>query len=231
MRDFRLSLVKRVVSKPAKKQAIASGMILGNIFGSGDSVAVMGDYTKIYGMIREAGKNHPITLDVEGQEYYVLIREIEQSTLTQKVHHISFQVVNKSEVISAEVPVHLVGEAPGVRFGLILVTVSHNLTVEAVPTKLPENIEVDISGLVEDGDLIRVSDLRLDEEVKIVQEPETVIVQLEAPKEEIVEEPEEVLEEGEAGAVEGEAGAESETEAGTSEEQKTEGAKGDGGSK
>ena len=89
--------------------------------------------------------------------------------------------VSLRERLQVDVPVSVVGEAEPVRGGEAdVLQVLHAVRVECVPTKIPEVIEVDISGLAEVDASVRLSDLQLGEGVSVVGDPEEVIVKLAA---------------------------------------------------
>lgn len=103
---------------------------------------------------------------------------------------------------------HVIGEAPAVKEqGGVLNQSLHEIEVEALPTDLPEVIEVDISGLAAIGDIISVKDLKVSGDVEIKAEPEAMVAMIAEPaKEEVVEEvPAEAAVIGEAAPAEGEA--------------------------
>jgi large subunit ribosomal protein L25 len=82
--------------------------------------------------------------------------------LSGKPLHADFYKVNLDEKIKAMVPVVFVGESPAVKsLGGIFVRNVNELEVEALPSNLPHEIEVDISGLAEFGAQISVADIKL----------------------------------------------------------------------
>jgi large subunit ribosomal protein L25 len=88
-----------------------------------------------------------------------------------------------------KVPIELVGDAVGVRHGGILDFATHEVEIECVPTEIPARLQVDVSGL-EIGDHIAVKDLSLGDRLRVLDDPERVIVSVLAPR--VAEEGEEV---------------------------------------
>ncbi|MGB9791470.1 MAG: 50S ribosomal protein L25/general stress protein Ctc [Thermacetogeniaceae bacterium] len=126
--------------------------------------------------------------------YLVMIREVQRDPIKQRLLHVDFFQVPLNEEIETEIPVHLVGEAPGVEKGGVLQHMLREVTVSCLPSKLPEYLEADISGL-DIGDYLTVADLKLPEGVKVLDDPESIIVSIvEAVAEEAEEE--EAAEEG-----------------------------------
>jgi large subunit ribosomal protein L25 len=130
-----------------------------------------------------------ITIELDGREYPTLVRERQRNPVKDVFVHIDFQVVSMTEKIRAKVAVQLTGLSPAVKdFNAILVTGYSELEVEALPQDLPERIVVDISNVLKIGDGIRVRDLVVADEVKVLSNPNEMLVQATAPKAEVVEE-------------------------------------------
>ncbi len=102
--------------------------------------------------------------------------------------HVDLHQVSLMEKLQVEVPVVITGEAPAVKQGDADVAVNvHHVRVECLPTEIPESFTVDISGLENVGDAIRVSDLPAIADVVVIDDPEEVIVRI-TPRREMVEE-------------------------------------------
>jgi len=113
--------------------------------------------------------------------------------------HVDFLVVAMDVVITAVVPVVLIGEAPAMEeLGGIIVSGLNEIEVEALPTDLPEQVTADIGGLVMMNDVITAGDLALGEKVTLITDPgETIANVIAQMAEEVIEEEEvEELEEG-----------------------------------
>ena len=161
----------------------------------------------------ESGANTLITLDVDGESVLTLARQIHRHPTRGELVHVDFIRISRDIAVSAEIPVHLMGEPTGVRDGGLLEQLLFNLTVEAMPGNIPVSIEIDVTALAI-GDQLRVEDLPLPEGVVTHAESDFVIAQVAAPRlaTEVEEGEEGELGEGEAG--EGEDAAEASDEAG-----------------
>lgn len=107
-----------------------------------------------------AGLNAVLSLEVEGARHTAMARQLQRG-MRGGVVHVDFLVVDPDEVVTAEVPVHMVGEALVVtRSGGIVEQHLFGLAVIAKPAAIPTHIDVDVSGLAP-GDMIRVADLVL----------------------------------------------------------------------
>ncbi len=154
----------------------------------------------------------------------VVVKEQQRHPVRGSLTHLDLLEVKLDEEIEAEVPIELLGadDAPGVKEGGVLEHVTHQITIEALPTAIPESIAADVSGM-SIGDTLQLSALTAPEGVEFaVDDPgEVTIATLspprveEEPEPEVEEEAELVGEEGEAPegeAPEGEAAAEGDAE-------------------
>ena len=156
----------------------SAGRIPGVVYGHGlDPVPVAVEARALRAALNtEAGLNALLNLQVDGGSHLTVAREVQRDPVRGTVIHVDFQIVRRDEVIAAEVPVHLTGEPTELHRGDgVLDHQLFSLTVHATPARIPNAIEVDVSGLAI-GDTIRVGDLRLPEGVSTEVEPEVAIV-------------------------------------------------------
>jgi large subunit ribosomal protein L25 len=131
----------------------------------------------------DAGVNTLIALKVDGAgEMRVLVKEYQLDPVHHKLLHADFYRVAMDKVLRVTVPVHLTGEAPGVKSeGGIVDFVHRDVVIECLPADIPEHLAVDVSHLgLHDG--VRVRDLRSDGTWKAVSDPDMLIVHVVAPK-------------------------------------------------
>jgi large subunit ribosomal protein L25 len=157
-------------------------------------------------------------LEIAGEDKVpVVIKEEQRHPVRGDLMHLDCQQVNLDVKIHADVTIELEGteEAPGVREGGILEHVTRDITIEALPTAIPdEGLSVDVSAMII-GDTIQLSAVEAPEGVKFMADaPEEItIATLNPPK--VVEEEPEVEEETEViGEGEGEGEAEDAASAG-----------------
>jgi large subunit ribosomal protein L25 len=126
----------------------------------------------------------------------VVIKEQQHHPVRGDVLHLDFLEVRLDEEIEAEVPIELEGtdQAPGVREGGVLEHVTREITVEALPTAIPERITVDVSEM-EINDTINLASVGVPSGVKLMaEEPEEITIATLSPPR-VEEEPEPELEE------------------------------------
>lgn len=132
-----------------------------------------------------AGESTVVNLHTPEGEVRSLIQDVEKHPVTGEPLHADFYVFEAGTSIEVAVPLEFVGVAPAVKeLGGVLVKVMHEVEIEALPGNLPQNIEVDITGLKTFDDQISLNDLKLPEGVKLVSETDDTVVLVEEPKEE-----------------------------------------------
>lgn len=156
----------------------------------------------------DAGTNVLIDLQLDGEQYLSMPREVQRDILRGTLLHVDLIRIRHDVAIQVDVPVHPVGESAGVKEGGVLEHHLWELHVECLPTNVPESLEVDISEL-QVGDSLKVEAVEVPEGVTILTPAEETILSVVPPP--VMELPEEeaAAEEGEE-AVEGEAPAEGE---------------------
>ena len=139
-------------------------------------------YRELEVTLMNAGGTNLIDITSEGSNQTVLARDVQRDVIRGDILHVDFFAVDQDVAIAADVQVNLIGESPVVaaREGIILPGTS-TITIETLPGKLLHEIEVDLSGLKEIGDSIYVRDLDLGPEIKILNDPEEMIVRIAQP--------------------------------------------------
>ena len=123
-----------------------------------------------------AGTNALLSLRAGGKTYLAVARELQRHPVRGTVTHVDFQIVRRDEVIGAEIPVVLVGEATAVHHGDGLVDQQlFTLPVRAKPADIPTSVEIDVSDLTI-GSVIRVGDLSLPAGVTAALDDEAPVV-------------------------------------------------------
>jgi large subunit ribosomal protein L25 len=161
-----------------------------------------------------------VVIDDQKTTHSSVVKDYQQDPLRGRITHVDLHEVRLDQPISAQVAVELVGESPGVKAGGVLTQVVREVTVEALPLEMPDRIVLDLES-TEIGTTLRIADLVVPDNVRVLDDPETVLVSVSAPRVVEVEVPEEGVEgeeelEGEAPAEE--AAAEAERAAGEGDE-------------
>lgn len=190
MEKIVLKATKREVTGKQVSALRRSGKLPAVIYGRRTepiSIALDAHYAGL--VLAKVGSSTLITVDVEGTEYPALVRERQRDYIKDRLKHVDFLAVSLTEDIRADVRIELTGVSPAVKdLNAVLVTGLHSLEVECLPTELPDLIVVDISVLAQVGDGIHVRDLSVPEKVRVLTDPDEMVVVTTYAKAEIVEE-------------------------------------------
>jgi large subunit ribosomal protein L25 len=219
-----LKAEKRTVLGKQVRKLRREGFLPANVYGKNlSSVALqvkMVDFEKIH---KEVGETGLVDLEFDGKAKPVLIKNLQMNFQSHSPLHADFYQVNLKEKIKTMIPLLVVGEAQAVtdKAGMLQQNLSE-VEVEALPEKLPENLEVSIEHLAAVGEGVTVADLKAPEGVEILSDATQTIVKI---AELVAPEPEPEAEEaaeGEEGAAEGETPAEEGGEAASTDEKPAE---------
>jgi large subunit ribosomal protein L25 len=198
----------------------ADGLVPGVLYGNGGNAqpfcieerelrkALTGDH----------GLHAILDVVLEGQQkaHHAVLKEYQLDPTRARLLHIDLQEVRLDQAIQTQVVVELLGDSEGVKEGGVLSQIQREVNVEALPMEVPDRLELDVSRMVI-GDALRLSDLRVPEGVKLLDDPDTVLATVTPPTK--IEEPEVVEEELEEGELpEGEVAEGEEAHEGAAEE-------------
>ncbi len=182
MSDLTLKAAKRDVLGKKTRFLRRQGITPTHLLGHGiKSLALQCDTTELKRIIAQGGTSRIIELNIEAEKRprSVFIREIQRDEINGKLLHVDFYQVKKTEKITADIPIVLVGEAPATKSREnMLEQLLTQLGVECLPEKLPPQIEVDLSPLKEAGQSIYVRDIALDPDITVTTDPDQIIVKV-----------------------------------------------------
>src|SRR5215467_2290972 len=190
--------------KNAARRLRREGLIPAVVYGGkGNNVAVAVDPKALQKVLRsEAGRNSILKLDIADQgATNAILKSWQVDPIKESFLHADFYRIAMDVSIRVTVPIHIVGEARGVKVdGGILELIMRAIEVECLPGDIPERIDVDVADLGLNGTL-RVSDVVAPAKVTILEDADQVVVHVVSVKEEVAAAP------GAAAPVEGEAAA------------------------
>jgi large subunit ribosomal protein L25 len=188
--------------KGAARSIRREGLVPAVIYGHGrDPISLSlnaRDLDKMLGHIQ--AESTVIDITVGGQTAKTLIREIQRHPIKRQILHVDFQALVAGEKVTVSIPITLTGIPEGVKLeGGVLDQTLRELEIEVDPSNIPDHVELDVSAMVI-GDSLHVSDIKLPEGVEILDDPETSVAVVAAPRAVIEETP---AAEGVEGAPEG----------------------------
>jgi large subunit ribosomal protein L25 len=213
MAEVKLSAEPREgVGKGAARKARAAGKVPAVLYGPEvEPMRLAVDARELWHALHtDAGTNVLINLQLDGDTFLTMPREIQRDIVRGSLLHVDFLRIRRDVAIQVEVPIHLVGESAGVKEGGVVEHHLWELRVEVLPQDVPESLEADISHL-NIGDSLHVSDIKIPGNVTVVTPMEETLVTVVPPPVLVVEPTEEELAAAEAAAAEapeGEEGAE-----------------------
>ena len=136
------------------------------------------EFTKVW---KQATKTTIICLEVEGKKYQAFIKDTEYDIISNRNLHVDFHVIEDTQKLRATIKVQTTGTPVGVREGGVLMTTGLAVKVECLPKDLPARIVADIDP-IKIGETFYVKDLKLDSGVKVLTNPDAVIVSVRSGK-------------------------------------------------
>lgn len=148
-----------------------------------DTLAIQVNARTFKQFLRTYGENVIINMEIgAGDPETVIIKEIQRHPVDkQTLLHADFIRISLDEPVTSAVPVILVGNPPGVQQGGVLESPLREVSLHCLPMQIPNDITIDV-GHLEIGDSVHVSDLTLDEEIDILDEPERILAMVSQPR-------------------------------------------------
>ncbi len=131
--------------------------------------------------------NLTIKDDKKKKNRLCLIKEVQYDPVKGDIIHVDFNEISLTKTLRVNVPVVAKGEPIGVKQeGGSLEHILWEIEVECLPTEIPKDIEVDVSSL-KIGDSLHIKDITFPDKIKVLNDPEAVVLSVAAPmKEEVV---------------------------------------------
>lgn len=179
--------VRNTKGKGFNRRLRQSGKVPAILYGHKRSaVSLEVDPKEIFRILHsQSGENTIFVLSVPGQDKVnCLIKEFQLEPVSHRLLHADFYEVAMDQTLEVDVPLEIVGEAYGVKTEGGLIDIVHReIHIECLPADIPEHIVVDVTEM-KIGDLVRIKDLKVSDKIKILDDPETVVVAVEHPREE-----------------------------------------------
>lgn len=170
--------IRTVTGKPVKVLR-AKGILPAVLYGFGTDAKNLEIDARAFGKAFEAaGESTLVDVVVDGgAPVKALIQDIQQDPMTGRISHADLRAVNMKEKTTADIPLEFAGEAPVAKAQACVITKVHeSLEVEGLPGDLVSEITVDLSGLTEIGQTIRVRDLKLPSGLTATADADDVLV-------------------------------------------------------
>ena len=196
--------IREGIGKGKAKKLRAQGLIPAVFYGPrAQSISLVIDSKEFVKTLQtEAGENVLIDLNIRkgdhSEQKVVMVKDLQLDPLQGTTLHTDFYEVAMDEMVTVEVPIHLVGKPEGLKMGGILEQIRRTIQVQSLPGDIPKSIDVDVSPL-RIGDSIHVREIQAGK-VKILFETNFTIATVVPPAVEEKKVAEEVVAEVAEGA-------------------------------
>ncbi|MDR1840527.1 MAG: 50S ribosomal protein L25 [Holophagales bacterium] len=164
--------------KSANRKLRREGMIPATVYGLGEAPVSLKISPKIVSRVlsSETGMNSLIYLQREGTDIkrHVIIKELQRNPVTGRLIHVDFMRVDPRRKVRVRVPIRLLGTPVGAKEGGMLEFVHREAEIECLPGAIPAHVDVDVTPL-KIGDNMRLDQVKLPEDVELLDAPQSVI--------------------------------------------------------
>ncbi|MDK2823051.1 MAG: large subunit ribosomal protein [Clostridia bacterium] len=183
MKSINLELTKRNTSlgkgalNRMRKEGVLPAVVYGKKVGTVPVSVVKKD---LIGILNNHGTNAILNLIIAGKPIQAMIKEIQSHPVTGHYWHVDFAEISLDQEIRTEVQINFTGEPQGIKEGGIIQYGDTTVEIECLPEDIPGSFTMDISKL-KIGDKLTVGDIKTENNVKILSEPEQILISVIPP--------------------------------------------------
>lgn len=182
MEQIELSVAPRTIKGKEVSGLRRSGVVPAVLYGRHTApVSLQANGRELMRVLMKAGSSRLVTLNVEGEAAprMALVREVQREPIRGDLWHVDFYGVSMTETIRVAIPIRFEGASIAVtRNEGVLTYGNDSVEIECLPGDLLDRITVDLATLTKVGDVIRVADLKIPETVKILANPDDLVVRV-----------------------------------------------------
>ena len=162
----------------------ATGRVPAVIYGHGEATRLLSmdahELSVLFSRIRVESTVIDVTIEGDAAPIKALVREVQKHVVKEDLLHVDLYQIHAGESITVDVALRLVGAAPGVKSGGLLQQALSVIEVRCLPDRIPDSIEVDISGL-DIGDSVHVGDITPPEGVEFLVDADRTVCSVQPP--------------------------------------------------
>ncbi|MFA5698498.1 MAG: 50S ribosomal protein L25 [Sphaerochaeta sp.] len=171
------------------RRLLRSGRIPAVIYGKNAPVHISLDNQEFSNKVRHFSETALLKIAVGKKSYECLMKVYQEDLIRGQIKHVDFYEVTRGQTLRAMVSLVLHGNPVGVHEGGVLEQVLYEAEIESLPSDLPENIQIDISG-VGLNEVLTLGDVTFPKGVKLITHPEGVVASVQSIREEVADEEE-----------------------------------------
>jgi large subunit ribosomal protein L25 len=122
-----------------------------------------------------------VELTVEGKTSRAVVKDLQFHPVTDKIMHVDFIELVPGQIVKTQLPIRIVGVAPGVKTGGKLLQKMRKANVITTPEALVDSLTIDVSTL-ELGKSVRVRDINTTDGITVTTDPATPVASVEIPR-------------------------------------------------
>ncbi len=194
--SFRREKTGKEIAKKLRKKGLIPAIIYGPHI---NPIPISVKFSELESILnKHKGETLLFNLEIiNGESFKIqaILKEYQTDPITDKIIHIDFLAIHEKNLITIDVPLEFIGKPIGITKGGVLEILLHELSIECLPSNIPDKIQVDITNL-DIGDVLHVKDIKVPEGIRIAEDLEKTVVTIvtEAVEELIEEETEKTTE-------------------------------------
>ena len=167
MKTIELTATAReALGTTAAKQLRAQALLPGVLYGAGQHLHFYVPTVQLKPLVY-TGQAHFVALKLAGKTYSCILKEVQMHPVSEMLLHVDLLEISDEKPITMQVPLRLVGTAPGVMAGGMLAQKVRKVLVRAAKKEMPDHVKLDVSKL-ELGQSARVRDITAEKGVTIL---------------------------------------------------------------
>ena len=182
MEQIELSVAPRTIKGKEVSGLRRSGVVPAVLYGRHTApVSLQANGRELMRVLMKAGSSRLVTLNVEGEAAprMALVREVQREPIRGDLWHVDFYGVSMTEKITLSIRVRFDGVSPAAALNEGVLTYGNDsVEIECLPGDLIDSLVVDLTRLAKVGDVVHVSDLKVPETVKILSNPDDLVVRV-----------------------------------------------------
>ena len=182
MEQIELSVAPRTIKGKEVSGLRRSGIVPAVLYGRrAEPVSLQANGRELMRVLMKAGSSRLVTLKIEGaaESRMALVREVQREPIRGDLWHVDFYGVSMTEKITLAIRVRFDGVSPAAALNEGVLTYGNDsVEIECLPGDLIDSLVVDLTRLAKVGDVVHVSDLKVPETVKILSNPDDLVVRV-----------------------------------------------------